>query len=478
MTKSLPSDPSLVQLKKQAKDILELQRAGDNAACEVLRHHQRFSRQSNSEILQASVTLQETQHALALDYGFDDWQSLRATVSNAPPASPVQIVDTSINLLSHTTEQGDSITGPVLGIDIGSSGIKLVELSRHASKFKVECYGVEPFPESAVMWPVPASEELNADRAIVVAETIARLIARCKTRSDGAVVGVAVPPALTRHMVMPAEVSEGDRRQWILEHPPTDKYVPGDFTLNEALDFQVIGPSPKNPDFMDVRLATCRQQAVDVRQDVLERAGLKTRAVDIEGQCMDRVYRTMMGSLGISDSDVGAVFDVGATMSSLIIVRKPEVFLFGIDYWIGLTRAGGNCPGGGMQLIRDIQQRYKVSSKQAELAVRNGGRGLPDDFGDTVLLPWIEAVMPQAIEPMEIYFELTPFEAVDHLVVCGGAASIPGLVQAFKSKLEIPITLANPFESMDLSSEVDGDQLLVDAPSLMLACGMAMRSFA
>jgi len=83
VAKSLPSDPSLEQLKKQAKDLLKMFKAGNSEACEILRYHYRFARATDENILKAEVTLQEIQHALALDYGFRSWKELKSRAESA-----------------------------------------------------------------------------------------------------------------------------------------------------------------------------------------------------------------------------------------------------------------------------------------------------------------------------------------------------------------------------------------------------------
>ncbi len=81
MTEALPSNPSLVQLKKQAKDILKAQKSGDKSACGVLKHLKPLSTKSDDEILATKVSLQEVQHALAIEYGFDNWTEMKARVA-------------------------------------------------------------------------------------------------------------------------------------------------------------------------------------------------------------------------------------------------------------------------------------------------------------------------------------------------------------------------------------------------------------
>ena len=130
MTKSLPESPSLSSLKYEAKQLLKARDAGDESAREVLQLLPKLAGKTNQQILAAKVTLQEVQHALALEYGFESWSSLTRAVQQTKPESTIEIADIRVNLLEYDGEVLDTTPNePVLGIDIGSSRIKLPPVS-------------------------------------------------------------------------------------------------------------------------------------------------------------------------------------------------------------------------------------------------------------------------------------------------------------------------------------------------------------
>ena len=123
----------------------------------------------------------------------------------------------------------------------------------------------------------------------------------------------------------------------------------------------------------------------------------------------------------------------------------------------------------------EIQRRYGLSVEEAGLAKKQGG--LPDDYLEEVLEPFKEAVLQQVTRSLQFFFSSSQYDDVDYIVLAGGTASIDGLAGMIENKLGTPTIIANPFGDMSLSSKVDADALANDAPAMMIACGLAMRSF-
>ena len=130
---------------------------------------------------------------------------------------------------------------------------------------------------------------------------------------------------------------------------------------------------------------------------------------------------------------------------------------------------------GGKQLTEEIQRRYSLSFEEAGLAKKQGG--LPDDYEAEVLQPFKEAVLQQVTRSLQFFFSSSQYDDVDYIVLAGGTASIEGLAEMIENKLGTPTVIANPFVDMSIASKVDANALANDAPAMMIACGLAMRSF-
>ncbi|HIL94589.1 MAG TPA: type IV pilus assembly protein PilM, partial [Pseudomonadales bacterium] len=262
----------------------------------------------------------------------------------------------------------------MLGLDISSTSVKLLELSRSGNKYRVESYGVEPLPGNAVV-------EKNISDVEGVGEAIARLVARSKTKVKNAAVAVAGSAVITKPIEMPSTLSENEMENLI--QVEADQYIP--YPLDEvALDFEVRGPSPRNEEQVEVLLAACRSENVEIREEALEQGGLKAKVVDIEAHCMQRAFGLVRGQFVDEDEEeekIIAIVDIGATMTTLSVLTDS-----GTPY----TREQ---LFGGKQLTEEIQRRYSLSVEEAGLAKKQGG--LPDDYETEVLQPFKEAVVQQ-----------------------------------------------------------------------------------
>lgn len=343
---------------------------------------------------------------------------------------------------------------PLLGIDISSTSVKLLELSRSGSRYRVESYAVEPLPPNSVV-------EKNITDAELVGEAIRRAVAKSGTKTRNAACAVAGSAVITKIISMPASLSEEEMESQIqLE---ADQYIP--YPLEEiSLDFQVLQPSEIEPDKVEVMLAASRSDNVDIRVAALGVGGLTAKVVDVEAFALENAMQLLADGNGlIADSHVIAIMDVGATTSTLSVLEDSKIIY---------TREQSF---GGRQLTEEIQRRYGLSYEEAGLAKRQGG--LPDNYEPEVLRPFMESMAQEVNRALQFFYSSSQVGAVDHVVIAGGCASIAGVDKLIQSKIDTSVTIGNPFKTMSISSRVKGESLANDAPALMIACGLALRSF-
>ncbi|MCQ2033729.1 type IV pilus assembly protein PilM [Stutzerimonas kunmingensis] len=342
----------------------------------------------------------------------------------------------------------------LLGIDISSTSVKLLELSRSGSRYRVEAYAVEPLPANAVV-------EKNIAELEGVGEALQRVVAKAKTGCKSAVVAVSGSAVITKIIEMDAGLSDEElENQLKIE---ADQYIP--YPLEEvAIDFEVQGPAPRSPGRAEVLLAACRKENVEIREAALALAGLTAKVVDVEAYALERSYGLLAPQLGAAHGELTvAVVDIGATMTTLSVLHNGRTIYTREQLF------------GGRQLTEEIQRRYGLSQEEAGLAKKQGG--LPDDYDSEVLLPFKEAVVQQVSRSLQFFFAAGQFHDVDCILLAGGTASIPGLDHMIQQKIGTQTLVANPFADMALSSKVNAGALASDAPALMIACGLALRSF-
>ena len=345
-------------------------------------------------------------------------------------------------------------TPQVIGLDISSTAVKLLELGKSGDRLRVESYAVEPLPPNSV-------NEKNIADVEAVGEAIKRAVKRSGTRSKMAAAAVAGSAVITKTISMPSNLSEDEMEQQI--QMEADQYIP--YPLEEVnLDFEILGPAENDPDRVDVLLAASRSENVNDRIDAIELAGLKARVVDVESYAIENAYTLLAPQLPEQGIDqTVAVLDVGATMTTLNVMHDLKTIYTREQVF------------GGKQLTEEIQRRYGLSYEEAGMAKRQGG--LPDNYVPEVLEPFKEAMAQQVSRSLQFFFSSSHYNAVDHIVLAGGSAMINGIDEMIANKLGVNTTIANPFTHMTLASRVKAQSLSNDAPALMIACGLAMRSF-
>ncbi len=343
---------------------------------------------------------------------------------------------------------------PVVGLDISSTAVKLLELDKTGDRIRVESYAVEPLPPNSVI-------EKNISDVEAVGEAIKRAIKRSGTRSKHAAVAVAGSAVITKTISMPASLNEDEMEQQIqLE---ADQYIP--YPLEEVnIDFEVLGPSENDPERVDVLLAASRSENVDVRVAAVELAGLKARVVDVEAFAMENVFQLLTSQLPDNGIDQTiAIVDVGATMTTLNVMHDNKSIYTREQVF------------GGRQLTEEIQRRYGLSYEEAGMAKRQGG--LPDNYVPEVLEPFKEAMTQQVSRSLQFFFSSSQYNSVDHIVLAGGSSMLPGIDEMIANKLGVHTSIANPFVNMTIASRVKAQSLSNDASALMISAGLAMRTF-
>lgn len=341
----------------------------------------------------------------------------------------------------------------LIGLDISSTSVKLLELGQSGGRYRVESYAVVPLPQNAV-------EEKNIADVDAVGAAIKRAVSRAGTRTRNAAVAVAGSAVITKVISMPASLTDDEMADQLqLE---ADQYIP--YPLEEVnLDFEVIGPS-KQEGMVDVLLAASRSENVDVRVAALELGGLSAHIVDVEAFAMETAFSLLHNQL--PDNGAGktiAVVDVGATMTTLSVSHDSKVIYTREQVF------------GGRQLTEEIMRRYGLAYDEAGLAKKQGG--LPENYEPEVLQPFKEAMAQQVSRSLQFFFSSSQHNTVDHIVLAGGCAAIPGVDALIEDKVGITTSVANPFANMSLTSRISPEGIRADASSLMIACGLAMRRF-
>jgi len=343
----------------------------------------------------------------------------------------------------------------LVGLDISTSGVKLVELSEAGrNDYRLERYASEPLPRGAVV-------DGNIENIEQVSAAVRRVWQKSGTKAK--LVSLGIPPAsvITKKIVLPGGLSEEELEMQV--ESEANQYIP--FALDEvSLDFDVIGPVPNSPEDIEVLLAATRKEKVEDRVAVVEGAGLKPTVMDIESYAaraaIDRI------AMQLPDAGKGKIiglFQLGSQVTHVSMLLDGQV-LYEREQ-----------PFGGGQLTTDIVRAYGLSQEEAELKKKSGE--LPDGYASELLEPFLENAALEITRAIQFFFTSTPYTRIDQIYLAGGCAILPGLVESGANRTNISSSVVSPFKGMQLASGVREKQLRVDAPAYLVACGLAMRRF-
>ena len=346
-------------------------------------------------------------------------------------------------------------TQPLLGVDVSASNVKLVELVPGGKAgMRLERYAIEPIERGAIV-------DGNIEKPEAVADALIRAIRRTGTRTRQAALALPSSAVIAKRITLPAGLLEEDYEAQV--ETEASQYIP--FSIDEVnLDFQILGPASQSEGDVEVLLAASRKEKVEDRVAIAEMAGLRPVVVDVEPYAarisIDHVARFLPNQ---GEGMILAVFDIGQNTTNLTIVLNGQT-IFERDQTFG-----------GNQLTQDIVRLYGLTLEEAELKKKSGD--LPDNYAGELLTPFVEQGATEVARSLQFFFTSTPHARVDRVFLAGGCAVTPGLAEAVAERTQVPTEIMSPFQGMEIAGGIRERQLRVDAPALMVGCGLAMRRF-
>jgi type IV pilus assembly protein PilM len=345
--------------------------------------------------------------------------------------------------------------GSLVGLDITTSSVKLIELVASGRGFRVEAYAAEPTPPNAV------NEKAIVD-AEAVGEAIRRAHKRAGTKTREAAIAISGDAAITKVIQMPRTLSENELEGQV--EMQADQYIP--FPMEEvSFDFEVIGPSEKDPDMLDVLLVATRSENVEQRVAACAAAGLTAKIVDVEAFALENACRLLTHQMPDGGlSRVIAVVDFGASSTTFSVLRDLKV-IYTRDFAFG-----------GQQLTEEVMRTYGLSMEEAGRAKKEGG--LPGNYETEVLGPFIDDMCQQVSRSLQFFLASgAGREQPEQILICGGCANIPGAAEMIQSRVGIESQRGDPLGQMKVSQKAKAQAVKKDATALLTACGLALRSF-
>ncbi len=344
----------------------------------------------------------------------------------------------------------------LIGLDISSSAVKMVELAANGKKdgYRVDRYTIEVLPKDAVL-------DGNIANLDAVVDCVRRAWKRLGTSTRNVAMALPSSAVISKKIIVPAGLRDEELEAQVeLE---ANQYIP--FSIDEVnLDYQIIGPAPSAPDELEVLIAASKKERVEDRVAVADAAGLKAVVLDVDTLAALSAFELIEQQLpSAGKNQIIALIDAGAHVMNLTVLRNGQQVYAREQAF------------GGAQLTSDIVRHYGMTHEDAEAAKRAGK--LPEGYEAELLNPFMEGLALEVSRALQFFFTSTQYNQVDHIVLAGGCAVIPGIDEVVATRTQVNTLLANPFANMSISDRVRAKSLLLDSSSLMVACGLALRRF-
>ncbi len=339
----------------------------------------------------------------------------------------------------------------VIGLDIGSSSIKLVELGDSKNGYRLQNIGLLPLPPEAIV------DGALMD-SVTIIDTIRELVTQTKTRTKDVITSVSGHSVIVKKISLPvmSEAELEESIQWEAE-----RYIP--FDINDVnLDFQIFGSSAENPEVMDVVLVAAKKDIINDYVSVITEAGLNPVIIDVDAFAIEN----MLGiNYEIEKDETVAIANVGASITNINILKN------------NMTAFTRDIFKGGNQITEEIQRQLHVDYDEAE-RIKVGSKI------DTTSQPIIQNVLREASESLaleignsiEFFQSTSTYEKIHRLYLSGGGAKIKDFDIILQQQIGIPVEIVNPFKKIVYDDKnFDLEYLREIGPMMAVGVGLATR---
>ena len=339
----------------------------------------------------------------------------------------------------------------LLGLDIGSQSIKMVDIAKTRSGYQLKSLGLGLIPAECIV-----DKDIMDSETVV--DTIKNLRENLKVRPRGSATAISGHSVIVKKAELPL-MSEGELRQTLLIE--AEQYIP--FDINDVyLDSFILGESLERTDMMDVLFVAAKKELVDDYTSAVRNAGLKPMLMDIDVFSLETMYEINYPDAAES---IVALVDAGASMIN-INVLKDGMSIFARDISMG-----------GRQLTERIQREFSVSYERAE-NIKTGANieGIDLEKINYIFKMAAETYVQEIRRTLDFFLSTMVNENIEKIYVSGGSSRIPGIIKLLEKQMEIPVELVNPFNNVKWDDRVfDPEYMAYIAPQMAVAVGLALR---
>ncbi len=340
-----------------------------------------------------------------------------------------------------------------VGLDIGSSSVKLVQLKEKKGGYVLVAFGAAPLPPEAIV-----DGALMNSAAIV--QAIQELVAQHKVKTKEVAIGVRGHSVIIKKISMPRMSQEelDESIQWEAE-----QYIPFD-VKDVNIDTQILTPDGDAAGQMDVLLVAAKKDMINDYTSVCAEAGLTATVIDVDAFAVQNAFEANYDS---SPSDTVVLVNVGAAVSNINVISR------------GVTTFTRDITMGGNAFTEEIQKQLNISYDEAE-ALKVGGQGETDAVVPQEVERVIQAVADQMGGEIQRSLDFYASTAADGKItkafLSGGTARVPALYKVVEARAGVPVEILNPFKNVEIDNKkFDPGVIVAAAPSAAVGVGLALR---
>jgi type IV pilus assembly protein PilM len=339
----------------------------------------------------------------------------------------------------------------LLGLDIGSQSIKMVDIEKTRNGYQLKSLGIGLIPAECIV-----DKDIMDSETVV--DTVKNLRENLKVKARGSATAISGHSVIVKKAELPI-MNEGELRQSLPIE--AEQYIP--FDINDVyLDTFILGESIERTDMMDVLFVAAKRELVDEYASAVRNAGLKPMLIDIDVFSLETMYEANYPD---APENIVALVDAGASMINVNIL-KDGMSIFARDISMG-----------GRQLTERIQREFNVSFERAE-NIKTGANieGIDLEKINYIFKMAAETYVQEIRRTLDFFLSTMVNENIEKIYMSGGSSRIPGLTKLLEKQMEIPVEIINPFNNVKWDDRVfDPEYMAYIAPQMAVAVGLALR---
>ncbi|MCC5016212.1 MULTISPECIES: type IV pilus assembly protein PilM [unclassified Legionella] len=340
----------------------------------------------------------------------------------------------------------------ILGVDVSSTSIKVLAISNARGKSRVEGYGYKLLP--VIEGEINPMKEIDA-----VSSGLREILLQHNFFDYMAVTALPDSLVLSKVIQLSAKLNHSEIEEAVLieadyyvAHPPNEISV----------DFKILGHCRTNSSMLDVLIVVAKTEQVTRRAEALKRAGLRVTSVDVESDAIGRSLRLITRQLLLQQGEIVVLISIGVSLIHFFVSDSSKILFIHEEIL------------GDRQLFESVQKHDGPSYEHA-LPIDAGVFILSDAWALKIIQPVVEILLIGMQKIRQFLSSLAYQPVIVQILLAGNWASLAKIAERLQEKTTIPIQLANPLQYLVISKNLNAEVILNTGPSLMVACGLALR---